>query len=192
MQLGYVLIMAHLQLHGMLLLVMGLKFKSTCDLLLQESPSGMVYNLRPMQDSATPIRFTIDESQLLSTLRDHEEHAFVQIDPDAFQANLHLDFARYAAYRQLSVDLFDAESCLQIGTATVDMRGLLRQASEHSEHVVQAPVFDPLEMTAVDSSRTLDKSGVVATTTDATTKGPKGHLQVLTRLLWWTRTEEHS
>jgi hypothetical protein len=151
---------------------------------MQDSPSGMAYNLKPMQDTATHVRFNIDGSQLLSTLEALGQQAFVDIDPDKFCADLHLEFARYAAYRQLSVDLFDAESCLQIGTASVDMRGLLRQASEHSEHVVQASVFDPLEVSAVDSGGVSAQRRTLATPSDTATKGEKGNLQVLESWLW--------
>lgn len=38
-----------------------------------------------------------------------------------------MDFCRYLATRQLSVDVWDGDSLLQVGTASVDLRPLLRQ-----------------------------------------------------------------
>jgi hypothetical protein len=43
-----------------------------------------------------------------------------------------MDFCRYLATRQLSVDVWDGDSLLQVGTASVDLRTLLRQVGSHS------------------------------------------------------------
>ena len=44
-----------------------------------------------------------------------------------------MHFCRYLSTRSLSVDVWDGASQLQLGTAQVDLRGLLRQGREFAE-----------------------------------------------------------
>lgn len=62
----------------------------------------------------------------------------------ALQAR-HMSFTQYLATRHLSVDLFDADTRLQIGTASISLQGLLRQGREHAECILKVPLSNPLD-----------------------------------------------
>ncbi|KAK9823703.1 hypothetical protein WJX72_004791 [[Myrmecia] bisecta] len=51
-------------------------------------------------------------------------------------------FCRYLATRSLSIDVWDGDSLLQVGSMSVDLRGLLRQGREFSESLLELPVYD--------------------------------------------------
>lgn len=57
----------------------------------------------------------------------------------AFEA--HLAFASYLAARKLSVDVWDGQSLLQVGTASLELAPLLRQGREFAELLVEVPVM---------------------------------------------------
>eukprot|EP00798_Chlamydomonas_sp_ICE-L_P030492 gene30492-35510_t len=53
-----------------------------------------------------------------------------------------MQFAQYLGAKKLSVDVWDGESLLQIGTATLDLQSLLRQGRDFAELLVEVPILD--------------------------------------------------
>ncbi|GIL84279.1 hypothetical protein Vretimale_15928 [Volvox reticuliferus] len=51
-------------------------------------------------------------------------------------------FAQYLAHKTLHLDVWDGESLLQLGTASVDLQPLLRQGRDFSELLVEVPILD--------------------------------------------------
>ncbi|GFR44041.1 hypothetical protein Agub_g5201 [Astrephomene gubernaculifera] len=51
-------------------------------------------------------------------------------------------FAQYLAHKTLHLDVWDGESLLQVGTASVDLQPLLRQGRDFSELLLEVPILD--------------------------------------------------
>ncbi|GLC73822.1 hypothetical protein PLESTF_001424700 [Pleodorina starrii] len=51
-------------------------------------------------------------------------------------------FAQYLASKTLHLDVWDGESLLQLGTASVDLQSLLRQGRDFAELLVEVPILD--------------------------------------------------
>lgn len=65
--------------------------------------------------------------------------------PEEYLRAQHMRLAEHLAQRCLTVDLFDADSSLHVGSASLPLRGLLRQGRDHAECVLKVPVVDPFE-----------------------------------------------
>lgn len=58
----------------------------------------------------------------------------------AYEANMQL--CQYLASKKLSIDVWDGESLLQVGTASLDLPQLLRQGREFAELLIEVPILD--------------------------------------------------
>lgn len=102
------------------------------------------YLLQPTTSAQSTLKYSIDglhEFVLMQQLEGSNESGDVH---STLRAR-HVAFTQYLATRQLSVDIFDADSRLQIGTASISLQGLLRQGREHAECVLKVPVLNPLD-----------------------------------------------
>lgn len=72
-----------------------------------------------------------------------------------------MHFCRYLQTRALSIDVFDAESLLQHGSLSVDLKGLLRQGREFSELLLECPVLDHRDAVPEEASRNRRRRGAI-------------------------------
>ena len=145
---------------------------------MQGKKQAAPHLLRPASDTAHSLKFTVDGAQEISALQQLDAHGTLTIDPAKLLAERHMQFARYAAYRHLSVDMFDAASSLQLGTASINLQGLLRQGREHSECLIRTPLFDALEALTVQQANAPARSGALRQNTGSATAVSRGVLQV--------------
>ena len=87
-----------------------------------------------------------------SVLLQQVEGSSAPEDPAACLRARHASFVQHLAQRCLSVDLFDAESSLHVGTACVPLQGLLRQGREHTDCVLKVALVDPFESLTVQQA----------------------------------------
>ena len=139
-----------------------------------------MYVMRPAGGPARSLKYKIDGCDEVLALQRLDAHGALPLDPLKLLAERHAHFARYAAHRQLSVDMFDARSSLQIGTACVDLRGVLRQGREHAEVIVRAELFDALEAFTVQQASAPARSGALRREGGPVSAVTRGTLHV-----WW-------
>lgn len=128
---------------------------------MQACQGASAHILRAAQEPARVLKFVVDGAQEALALHQLDASGSLVIDPMAMLAERHMQLANYAAHRQLSIDMFDAASSLQLGTASLSLQGLLRQGREHTEAVVQAPVFDAFEAFTVQQASAPVRTGVL-------------------------------
>jgi nephrocystin-4 len=145
---------------------------------MQAGSEGVAHVMRPARDGARALKFSVDGRQEALALHQLDAHGALTLDPVKLLSERHMQLAHYAAHRQLSVDMFDAASSLQIGTASVDLQGLLRQGREHAESTVRAPLFDALEAFTVQQTAAPARTGAMHRDGSAATAVSRGMLQV--------------
>lgn len=102
------------------------------------------YLLHPTSSTQSTLKYVVDglhDITLMQQLDGRDEST----EASAALRARHIAFTQYLATRHLSVDLFDADTRLQIGTASVSLQGLLRQGREHAECILKVPVSNPLD-----------------------------------------------
>ena len=144
-------------------------------------PDQALSPLRTVQNGQPPVEFIIDGTEEYRAMQQLDQPGNLALDLRKLQGERHMAFARYAAHRQLSVDLFDAQSSLQLGTASFSLQSLLRQGRSSSDCVVQAPVFDPLEALSVQQSGKPARSMYMAGNSSQAAAVARGILQVRLR-----------
>lgn len=102
------------------------------------------YLLQPTSSTQSTLKYVIDGLHDFSFMQQLDGRNETAEASAALQAR-HIAFTQYLATRHLSVDLFDADSRLQIGTASISLQGLLRQGREHAECILKVPVSNPLD-----------------------------------------------
>lgn len=101
----------------------------------------------------------------------------------------HMSLVEHLSQRCLSVDLFDAESSLHVGTASIPLRGLLRQGREHAECVLKAAMVDPFESLATQQAGIAQRAAAfLPERSDGPPPAARGVLQVSPALLLVART----
>jgi nephrocystin-4 len=135
------------------------------------------YLLQPTSANKNTLKYVIDGIHDLVFMR-QLEGGNENLDAHYAMKHRHMCFAQYLASRCISVDIFDADSRLQIGTASISLKGLLRQGREHAECVLKVPVLDPLESMAQKQSGVAQRSCIHHTTGPDGSPVSKGILQV--------------
>eukprot|EP00899_Mesostigma_viride_P003285 jgi/Mesvir1/12958/Mv05971-RA.1 len=74
------------------------------------------------------------------------------VDPQAVSTR-RMHFCRYLRDKELHVDVWDGASLLQVGTAPIKLRGLLRQGREVVEELLECVVLDPSDSLPDSSAR---------------------------------------
>lgn len=97
------------------------------------------------------LKFVVDGLQD-SVLMQQVDGCSAPLDTASCLRAKHVSFAEHLAQRCLSVDLFDADSSLHVGNASIPLRGLLRQGRRHTECVLKVAVVDPFESLTVQQA----------------------------------------
>ena len=143
--------------------------------------ASTAYLLQPTSANKNTLKYVIDGLHDL-TFMQQLEGGNENVDASLAMRRRHMCFAQYLASRCVSLDLFDADSRLQIGTASISLRGLLRQGRDHAECVLKVAVLDPLESMAQKQTGVAQRSSIhYANEADAPAVS-KGVLQVLRML----------
>ena len=114
-----------------------------CLRLLQVKSRRQTFSLQPASEASKSLKFVVDGTELVRALEQLDTRGTLSaLDPQHLVEQRHLDFVKYTMTRQLCVDVFAGASRLHVGTASLDLRGLLRQGREHCEHIAIAHVRD--------------------------------------------------
>jgi hypothetical protein len=114
--------------------------------MLQERRSTELhgYLLHAASSTQSTLKYVIDGLHDFTFMQQLEGPSEMK-EASAALKERHIAFSQYLANRHLSVDVFDADSRLQIGTASMNLQGLLRQGREHAECILKVPILNPLE-----------------------------------------------
>jgi hypothetical protein len=145
---------------------------------IQDTTANTTCFLKPASEPTRPLKFIVDGSQDFSVIQQLDAHGALALDPVKLLSERHMRFACYAAYRQLAVDMFDATTSLQLGTASINLQGLLRQGHSHADCVVRAPLFDAFEALTVQQTGKPARSGAVRKESGCSAAVSRGVLQV--------------
>ncbi|KXZ51260.1 hypothetical protein GPECTOR_13g747 [Gonium pectorale] len=75
-----------------------------------------------------------------------------------------MQFAQYLGAKTLHLDVWDGESLLQLGTASVDLQPLLRQGREFAELLLEVPILDQAAIAPSLAGQTFAEAAYNATT----------------------------
>lgn len=150
----------------------------------------MAYNptclLQPLSKRNHILKYVVDG--LHDSVMMQQVYGCSAADPGACLRARHISLAEHLSQRCLSVDLFDAESSLHVGTACIPLRGLLRQGREHAECVLKAAMVDPFEsLTGQQAGIAQRAAAFLPERPDGPFPATRGVLQVSTALPPLTR-----